>query len=556
MEYFGRAKTATEQTKIANAREEIELEMISEKLRANSENNEFSYENVWNELKKKDKDSEAEKIDTPSGYNVFYKGYNFFVDDKEVTHIDKQIDITTSKLTPLGPITTADGITYAESYEIWNKGQLETFRNRVNDGEAFENCMFMQKANINLDNEDWEPIGHGTADTDRDKYFSGRYDGENHTISGININNDKMYQALFGDVWTDSTEKEVIIENLTVEGTVTGGHIVAGLVGRAGNTKIINCKNKVNVTSTLLDNIFKQQVSSTGGILGRSTQGEDVEIINCENYGSINGTAAGVIGGIVGLFQQGKITECKNYADIETNLGKVGGIVGFITKGTVEKCYNTKIITGWFYVGGICGLVGDGTDGILKTVDIKQCNNTGDITGESYVGGISGWNRKNSTIELCSNIGNILANGHEGYWSSVGGIIGYSGGNTKISDCYNVGNIEANYRGIGGIAGGLTGTTDGNSYIKNCYNIGNITNNSLDYNGRTGGIWGLLETTTTMDEVTNCWQLQNCIKQGTDTDQTGVENKTDDEIKALDWENYTVVAGKNNGYPILNWEDN
>jgi len=557
MEYFGRAKTATEETKIANTKEEIELAIIEERLRVNTENDKFNYENIWNELKKKDKESKAEKNDTENNYIVFYKGYNFLVDDEKVTHIKEQTNITTSELIPLGPATVG-GITYTESYEIWNKGQLKNFRDRVNAGETFQDCIFMQKVNINLNNEDWVPIGYGTVDTNRDKYFSGTYDGENHTVTGININNDKMYQALFGEIWTDQTGKSVIIENLIVEGNIEGGHIVAGLVGRAGNTKIINCKNKVNVKSTLLGNVYGQDASSTGGILGRTAINSDVEIVNCENYGTINATTAGVIGGIVGLFQQGKITGCKNYATLETNLGKVGGIVGFMTKGSIEKCYNTKTIKGLFYVGGICGLAGYYLDDqTLNTVDIKQCNNTGEITGESYVGGIVGWTRKNGTVELCSNNGNIFSTGHENYWASAGGIVGYFGGNSKISDCYNTGNIESNYRGVGGILGGLNGTVPedgGNSYIKNCYNKGNITNKSSDYKGKTGGIFGLLEQT--IGEVSNCWQLQNCIKQGTDTDQTGVEDKTEDEIKAINWENYIVVPGKNEGYPILKWENN
>lgn len=227
-----------------------------------------------------------------------------------------------------------------------------------------------------------------------------------------------------------------------------------------------------------------------------------------------------------------------------------------MTKGNIEKCYNTKPIKGWWYVGGICGLAGINSDGILNTVDIKQCNNTGKITGQTYIAGIVGWIRKNGTVELCSNTGDILSTGEDNYWSSTGGIVGYFGGNSKISDCYNTGNIEANYRGIGGILGSMCGTVyedNGDSFVKDCYNIGDIKNNSSDYNGRTGGIYGQLEQT--VGEVRNCWQLQNCIKQGDDTDQTGVETKTEDEIKALNWGNYIIVEGKNEGYPILAWEN-
>lgn len=94
----------------------------------------------------------------------------------------------------------------------------------------------------------------------------------------------------------------------------------------------------------------------------------------------------------------------------------------------------------------------------------------------------------------------------------------------------------------------------GNIYINDCYNIGDITNaDTQGYSGKTGGIWGYLQKN--INTITNCYQLQDCIKQGIDTDQTEVETKTEDEIKALNLENYVVVEGENDGYPILAWEN-
>ena len=550
-----KAQLAKEKTKIGNAKEEIQLVISEEVTRVAITNDKFSYENLWANLTKKDPNFKWEGPED-NCYHITYKEYEFLVDaNKNVTYIgegkEENNTHTGNQIEELED-TVIDGITYRR-YEIWNKAQLENFRDRVNNGEKFENCIIEQKADINLNNEDWEPIGYGTANEDFNKYFAGIYDGENHTISGIYINNNKMYQALFGDVWGSS--EKVIIENLTIEGNITGGHIVAGLVGRAGNVQIINCKNKVNVTSTLSEDVYNNEtVSSTGGILGRSTMNRDVEIINCENYGIIKSTY-GAIAGIVGFFQQGKIKECKNYAEIEADVYKIGGIVGFMVDGSIERCYNTKMIKGVSYVGGICGLGGYNTNGTLKKVSMKQCSNTGEIQAKCYVGGIAGWLRKSSSLEQCSNSGNIFSTDQDGdYWSCTGGIIGCFGGNSKISYCYNVGNIKANYRGMGGIAGDINGHVDEVSYIKYCYNVGDITNTNDDYPGRTGGIWGLLEQQV-IDEITNCWQLQNCIKQGVDTDQVKVENKTEDEIKALNWENYIVVQGKNNGYPILAWEN-
>ena len=73
MEYFGRAKTATEATNIASAKEEIELEILNEILRANTENNEFNYDNVWNELRKKDNNMTVTPNATENNYTVVYR---------------------------------------------------------------------------------------------------------------------------------------------------------------------------------------------------------------------------------------------------------------------------------------------------------------------------------------------------------------------------------------------------------------------------------------------------------------------------------------------------
>lgn len=68
MEYFGRTKKATEETKIANIIEEIELEILDEIARSNYENDKFNYENIWNSLRKKDGNLDVDS-DTDGSYS-------------------------------------------------------------------------------------------------------------------------------------------------------------------------------------------------------------------------------------------------------------------------------------------------------------------------------------------------------------------------------------------------------------------------------------------------------------------------------------------------------
>jgi len=512
MEYFGRAKTATEATKIANAREEIELAILEEVLRANSENDEFNYGNVWKELQKKDKDMSITENTTENNYTIVYKGYNFLIDNQIVTHIEDQTDPsqTTSELIPKGSVTI-DGVTYEESYDIWNKAQLETFRNRVNAGETFENCILRQKANINLNSSDWEPIG-SIADT---KPFSGTFDAENKTIRGIYINSSKINRGLFGYV------KNGTIKRLTVEGNVAGGSGSAGLVSLIENGKIESCTNKVLVSNTDVavywNSTFKNSII-IGGVCG-IISGKS-EILNSYNNGNVECNikncntiiAGGIVGAINETSNNTNIENCSNSGEIKIastipNTGVatiLGGIVGSIWEGKISKCSNTgriysietSDITTYNVSGGITGSCFNVNNDSSKK--IEKCWNSGEIEN-AIAGGMVGLCNY-YTVENCYNTGKIKSNYKCGISASYspcgGGICGISYG--TISNCYNKGEIENNGCGFlasntnCGIAAGIVGD-NAKGGISNCYNKGTIKvlPNVEDQRGCTaGGIIG------------------------------------------------------------------
>ena len=61
---------------------------------------------------------------------------------------------------------------------------------------------------------------------------------------------------------------------------------------------------------------------------------------------------------------------------------------------TITNCYNTGIVSGQAYVGGVNGYNGNGT--------IINCNATGEVNGtDSYVGGVIGMNLSKGTITNC-----------------------------------------------------------------------------------------------------------------------------------------------------------
>ena len=80
--------------------------------------------------------------------------------------------------------------TESDPYQISTAAQLKRFRDIVNGtGGQTQNpgaCAELT-ADIDLENEEWKPIGHASK-YDETKAYSGTFDGQGHTISGLNAN--------------------------------------------------------------------------------------------------------------------------------------------------------------------------------------------------------------------------------------------------------------------------------------------------------------------------------------------------------------------------------
>lgn len=102
---------------------------------------------------------------------------------------------------------------------------------------GYANCYFKLDVNITNMSGFSTPIGTNTA------VFSGFFDGNNKTLSGININKAGDYVGLFG--YTSGAT----IQHLTISGSVKGSKYVGGVVGYALNTTIYKVTNNATVTA-------------------------------------------------------------------------------------------------------------------------------------------------------------------------------------------------------------------------------------------------------------------------------------------------------------------
>ena len=245
--------------------------------------------------------------------------------------------------------------------------------------------------------EGQSPIGR------REIPFTGTFDGDGHTIKGINIdgsNGEFKETALFG-----GTVGATFL-NLTVEGSIkSNGNNVAGIAGRAILPLTIkNCVNKATVEMSVMGAMI-----GVGGIVGSCVLGEDyspvLTVENCVNYAAVKSSSnkSAYAGGIVGYIQARKgveapyfitvtVTDCVNYAPVTAEFATVGGGIvayadfagaGISGSFTLENCANFGNIKAMSYNGGVLGAVGGDAGNTNMIFNINNLYNEGDVSGTS-----------------------------------------------------------------------------------------------------------------------------------------------------------------------------
>ena len=220
--------------------------------------------------------------------------------------------------------------TESDPYQISNGAELAYLAQQVNGGTTYAGSFFTLTADIQLNNDavptsgnQWTPIGKPGKFRKPPIPFSGAFDGQGHTVSGLYIESAATCQGLFGYIGTGAT-----VQNLIVTGTVSVNSNIAG--GIAG---------KVETGVTVTDCGFRGTVSAlayVGGIVGNCAG----TVINCYNLGSVSGiqdSPLNVAGGIVGNGSGATVSNCYNFGTVNAEgSGTAGGIVG---SGTAQNCY-------------------------------------------------------------------------------------------------------------------------------------------------------------------------------------------------------------------------
>ena len=295
--------------------------------------------------------------------------------------------------------------TVDEPYQISNRAELYWFAGLVNgtlpDGggkNLSANAILTANiivntgvldANKNLvsksDLTEWKPIGA------RWSSYTGTFDGQGYTISGLYFNNPtSSYAGLFGSIGANGKISNVGVLDSYFQFREFGG----GVCGVNYGT-VRDCKNTGSVRG----------LAAIGGMCGLNEKGGIIE--NSFNEGTVSGTGDNVqqVGGVCG-YNNGTIKSCYNTASV-SGQNSVGGVCGFNSRGIITNCFNEGTVSGQTFVGGVCG---NGC-GVTTT----NCFNGGIVSGQSHVSGVCGYDYNyDGTLTNCYYLSDTAKGGING----------------------------------------------------------------------------------------------------------------------------------------------
>ncbi|MFC3959196.1 right-handed parallel beta-helix repeat-containing protein [Halovivax cerinus] len=358
--------------------------------------------------------------------------------------------------------------------------------------------------------------------------FTGTFDGQGHTISGLYVDRgDAASAGLFGVV-SEATIVDVELANADVNATGDFGGGVGALVGGDQYGSTIS---GVTASGTV------SGVTNVGGIAGSTGTASTLEDARSSVSVTADPDSGTSAGGLVGSFD-GELLDSSASGEV-SGAGDVGGLVGTLD-GEIVGSSASGTVTGDSPVGGLVGVAYD--DGT-----ISESRASGDVEGENTLGGLLGVNRGSVVDSYATGTVTMTS----AYDLAAGGLVGAVQSDGTVNRSYATGDVSGDDD-----IGGLVGRIGDSGAIDRSYATGAVSGN--------GGLGGLVGAITSADgTLTNAyWDTASTNMTGAVGDESGtVENVTGlttaemqgtvaaSNMPALDFE--STWTTRSNDYPTL-----
>ena len=230
--------------------------------------------------------------------------------------------------------------------------------------------------------------------------FSGTFDGQKHTISGLYVYSNGKRMSFFQQVNANGT----IANFKLVNSYVRGSYCIGAVVAQGGG----------NISNVYTDAVVENTGEHTGGIIGALNQNGTIS--NCWFDGEVHGGTS-YTGGITSasLTPMGVITHCLNTGDVYGGTKhSTGGIIGIVNGGvTISDTMNAgkvddSLSSNKNRTGSIIGRIFDSTETTQVTAHISSTY----ATRESYETSI-GQGYQNTGAPAVNTLAELT--GNEGY---------------------------------------------------------------------------------------------------------------------------------------------
>ena len=242
-------------------------------------------------------------------------------------------------------------------------------------GACGRNTHYLQTQNITLTSP-W------LTTTTSEFPFTGTYDGQNYSITGLQITGD---QKSFIPFTVGAT-----ISNLIFEATVSNAYGSAGLVRLAKSTSINNVHGSGSVSTPQTET----DRGCVGGLAGETDLGTTIR--NSSFTGTINAPNSSWNGGLIGCGYEGTVVEKSFFSGTVNGEDNVGGLVGWMDRTEIRNSFAMGSVSGTgVEIGGLIGWTDiDGTDNGSAVLENSYASVQ--VTGSNFVGSLIGSGRSDS----------------------------------------------------------------------------------------------------------------------------------------------------------------
>ena len=323
---------------------------------------------VWNSEKTVMTAREA----NPTVYDLPAGSYTYTVEAKGYKKIKNQLLTVGAAAQTVNVALTASDAWEGDSvvptkvgdvYQITSGAELKGFADLVNGEEPGAKGILAKNITLNEPGDyaqKWTPMGASSSAA-----FTGDFDGNGKTITGLYMDGEDAISGLFGYVGKTGSIHDLTIADASVKSTKAGYGV---------NTALVAASNAGTISNVALKDSAVFGSGYIGGVAGTNSG----TITGCANESaavSHNATvysSSSSAGGIVGSHSSGSILLSYNKAAItggKDNYGYLGGIAGSAS-GSIENCYNWGNLQTGKYFGGLVGYL-SGT--------ITNCYSTGSV---------------------------------------------------------------------------------------------------------------------------------------------------------------------------------